>query len=117
LGVGAIIIGAVAVVATAYSYHAATSNSTKCNNLLTAWQNPHPTVTFNNTAAVTQTSFITCGAGGMLQPFISPSAADSAAKRIALANRGEVGLSGLISLMFGTALGYALVVRYFLGLL
>lgn len=107
LGVGAIIIGAVAVVATAYSYHAATSNSTKCNNLLTAWQNPHPTVTFNNTAAVTQTSFITCGAGGMLQPFISPSAADSAAKRIALANRGEVGLSGLISLMFGTALGYA----------
>ena len=107
-GVGAIIIGACAVAATAYTYAAAKSNSTKCNNLLTSWQNPHTTVKFDQVEAVTQTSFITCGAGGMIQPFISPSAANSAAKRIAWANRGEVGLSGLISFMFGTSVGYTL---------
>ncbi|SEL43417.1 protein of unknown function [Aquimarina amphilecti] len=106
-GVGAIIIGACAVAAAAYTYSAAKSNSTKCNSLLTAWQNPHPTVKFDQIEAVTQTSFITCGAGGMIQPFISQSAANSAAKRIAWANRGEVGLSGVISFMFGTAIGYA----------
>jgi len=106
LGVGAVIIGACAVAATAYTYAAAKSNSTKCNNLLTAWQNPHPTVKFDQVAAVTQTSFITCGAGGMIQPFISPSAANAAAKRVAWANRAEVGLSGVISFLFGAALGY-----------
>lgn len=106
-GVGAAIIGVCAVAATAYTYNAAKSNSTKCNNLLTSWQNPHPTVKFDQVEAVTQTSFITCGAGGMIQPFISPSAANSAAKRVAWANRAEVGLSGVISFMFGTALGYA----------
>ncbi len=104
--VGAIIIGACAVAAVAYTYSAAKSNSTKCNTLLTAWQNPHQTVKFNQIEAVTQTSFITCGAGGIIQPFISPSAANSAANRIAWANRGEVALSGVISFMFGTALGY-----------
>ncbi|RKN02951.1 hypothetical protein [Aquimarina sp. AD1] len=107
-GVGAIIIGAAAIAATAYTYAAVKSNSTKCTPQLKTWVNPHPTVSFNKSAAVTQTSFMTCGAGGMLQPFISPSAANSAAKRIAWSNRGEVGLSGLISFMFGTSVGYTL---------
>ncbi len=106
LGVGAIVIGACAVVATVATYAYVKSNSTKCNTVLNSWQNPHPTVSFDHVAAVTQTSFITCGAGGMLQPFISPSAANSAARRIAWANRGEITVTGVISFMFGAAVGY-----------
>ncbi|WP_299895261.1 hypothetical protein [uncultured Aquimarina sp.] len=106
-GVGAAIIGACAIAAAVYTYAAVKSNSKKCNPQLNAWQNPHPTVKFNQVSAVTQTSFMTCNAGGMLQPFISPSAANAAAKRVAWANRGEIALTGVISFMFGAATGYA----------
>lgn len=105
LGVGAIIIGACAVATAAYI--ATKSNSTKCKPLLTAWQNPHPTVKFDQVNAVTQTSFITCGAGGMLQPFISASAADNAASEIASTNKTALVLSGIISFMFGFAVGHS----------
>jgi len=108
LGVGAIIIGACAVAAVAATYNSVQSNSKKCNTLLTAWQDFHPTVKFDQQSALTQRSMLTCGAGGILKPFISELAANSASTRIAWANRGQVTLTGVISFMFGASVGYTL---------
>lgn len=109
MGVGAIIIGAVAVAAAAYSYSAAQSNSKKCNTMLMGWEMAHPTVSFNKVPALTQQSFMTCSVpGGILKPFLSEAAAASASTEIAWTNRSEVGLTGLISFMFGYATGYTL---------
>lgn len=108
LGVGAIIIGACVVAAAAYAYSAAQSNSTKCTKMLTAWQECHPSVNFDQNPALTQRSLLTCSVGGLLKPYISEAAAQGAANEIAWANRGEVSLSGVISFIFGASVGYTL---------
>lgn len=74
--------------------------------MLDAWQEPHPTVNFDQNPALTQRSFMTCSVGGILKPYISEAAAQSAANEIAWANRGEIALTGLISFVFGTSVGY-----------
>lgn len=104
-GVGAIIIGAVAVAAVATVAYVK-SNSVQCNKKLQPWQEVHPTVKFDQNAALTQRSIMTCNVGGVLKPFTSEAAAQGAANEIAWANRADVTLSGVISFIFGASVGY-----------
>jgi hypothetical protein len=102
LGVGAIILGAVAIAATVII----ASNSTKCNPNLVKWQNPHSSVRFEEKKALNLSSFLTCSAGpGILTPFIDEAEANSAAKNVAFRNWGEVSLTAAISGLFGFAIG------------
>lgn len=101
-GVGAVVLGALAVVATV----AIASNSTKCNPNLVEWKNTHPSVRFEGNHALNLSSFLTCSAGpGLLTPFIDEAEANSAAKNVAFRNWGEVSLTAVISGMFGFAIG------------
>lgn len=106
-GLGAIIIGAVAVAAVATVAYVK-SNSVQCNAKLASWEEVHPTVQFDQKPALTQRSIMTCNVGGVLKPFISEAAAQSAANEIAWANRADVTLSGVISFVFGASVGYTL---------
>lgn len=101
-GVGAIILGALAIAATV----AIASNSTKCNPNLIKWVNPHSKVNFEGNKALTQKSFLTCSAGpGILTPFLDEGEANAAAKNVAFRNWGEVSLTAAISGLFGYAIG------------
>lgn len=102
LGVGALVLGAVAVAATVVI----ASNSTKCNPNLAEWKKPHPSVRFERNKALNLSSFLTCSAGpGILTPFIDEAEANSAARNVAFRNWGEVSLTAVISGMFGFAIG------------
>lgn len=108
-GVGAVIIGVVAtaVIGTGLTF-ALKSNATKCNPNLIEWKNPHPKVKFEGNKAVNLSSFMTCSVGpGVLTPFIDEDEAKSAAKNVAFRNMGEVGLTAVISGLFGFGIGYA----------
>ncbi|MDN3694506.1 PAAR-like protein [Chryseobacterium tructae] len=101
-GVGAIVLGAVAVAATVLI----ASNSTKCNPNLVEWINPHSSVKFEGHKALTQKSFLKCSAGpGILTPFLDEAEAKSAAKNVAFRNWGEVSLTAVISGLFGYGVG------------
>lgn len=101
-GVGAVILGAIAIAATV----AIASNSTKCNPNLVEWVNPHSNVNFEGHKALTQKSFLTCSAGpGVLTPFLDESEANAAAKNVAFRNWGEVSLTAAISGLFGFGIG------------
>ncbi|UHO37403.1 DUF4280 domain-containing protein [Chryseobacterium capnotolerans] len=85
-GVGAIVLGAVAVAATVLI----ASNSTKCNPNLVEWINPHSSVKFEGHKALTQKSFLKCSAGpGILTPFLDEAEAKAAAKNVAFRNWGR----------------------------
>lgn len=108
-GVGAVIIGVVAtaVIGTGLTF-ALKSNATKCNPNLVDWKNPHPSVAFEGKKAVNLSSFMTCSVGpGILTPFIDEAEANSAAKNVAFRNMGELGLTAVISGLFGFGVGYA----------
>lgn len=103
-GVGAIILGALAIAATV----AIASNSTKCNPNLVEWVNPHSKVNFEGNKALTQKSFLTCSVGpGILTPFLDEGEANAAAKNVAFRNWGEVSLTAAISGLFGYAIGFS----------
>ncbi|CAH0282193.1 MULTISPECIES: PAAR-like protein [unclassified Chryseobacterium] len=104
LGVGAVVLGALAVAATVII----ASNSTKCNPNLVEWVNPHASVKFEGHKALTQKSFLTCSAGpGILTPFLDEGEANAAAKNVAFRNWGEVSLTAVISGLFGYAIGFS----------
>ncbi|AKK73370.1 hypothetical protein OK18_12775 [Chryseobacterium gallinarum] len=108
-GVGAVIIGVVAtaVIGTGLTF-ALKSNATKCNPNLVDWKNPHPSVAFEGKKAVNLSSFMTCSIGpGILTPFIDEEEAKSAAKNVAFRNMGELGLTAVISGLFGFGVGFA----------
>ncbi|AZA82591.1 hypothetical protein C1637_24960 [Chryseobacterium lactis] len=108
-GVGAIIIGVVAtaVIGAGLTF-ALKSNATKCNPNLVEWKNPHPSVAFEGNKAVNLSSFMTCSVGpGILTPFIDEEEAKSAAKNVAFRNMGELGLTAVISGLFGFGVGLA----------
>lgn len=103
-GVGAVVLGALAVAATVII----ASNSTKCNPNLEEWVNPHSSVKFEGHKALTQKSFLTCSAGpGILTPFLDEGEAKAAAKNVAFRNWGEVSLTAVISGLFGYAIGFS----------
>ncbi len=106
-GVGAIVVCLVAITVAAIVF-TINSKATNCNPNLIEWKNPHSKVKFEGHKALTQTAFLTCSAGpGILAPFLDESEAKSAAKNVAYRNWGEVGITTVISGLFGFAVGYA----------
>ncbi|RNL85954.1 hypothetical protein ED312_11905 [Sinomicrobium pectinilyticum] len=72
------------------------------------WLNPHPSVTFDDHPALTKQSMLQCKEGGFLLPFISESAAASAASTIGNMNKTEIGLIGVVSFIGGFGAGFTL---------
>lgn len=103
MATGVIIAGAGVVAAVATINH-------KCTDPLNGgkWELTHDSVRFDQSIAITRSSILKCGSGGVLIPFFSYSAAKQAAENIASNNRKELGLNIVGSFFAGVTLPSAL---------
>lgn len=90
--IGWIAVGVTATIGVCYLVKAA---SHKCTDPLRGgkWFLVHGSVRFNGYTAVTRSSILKCGNGGVLTPFFSEATAKKAAEAIASNNRWELGLN------------------------
>ncbi|MGS2764007.1 hypothetical protein [Sinomicrobium sp. M5D2P9] len=107
---GWIVGGAIALGCLAYGLFQMFKPKPTCSEMIgyqeSFWINPHPSVTFDGHAAVTKQSMIQCKEGGFLLPFISESAAASAAEQIGSQNKKEITLTGVGSFIGGMTIGF-----------
>lgn len=115
---GWIVGGVIAIACLVYGLSKLFSTPT-CNDMLkyeeSHWIQVHPTVYFDfmnsskeNHNALTKKSMLMCKEGGVLTPYFNESNAQAAADRIAHNNQLEVGLVGVISFIFGSAVGFSM---------
>jgi len=94
LGIAFVAIGAVLAVSAAHH---------KCTDPLQAgeWRLTHSSVRINGQIAVTRSSMLLCGTGGILTPFFNEAEAQQAAASIADNNRGELAVNTIASFFAG----------------
>lgn len=71
------------------------------------WRNQHLTVKFNGQNAIVQKSILKCINGGMVQPFISPVLAQTAADKFSTNNNKELDLHNRQQLWMGFVSGFS----------
>lgn len=100
--IGWVILGAAIVVAGVVTTIVAINHS--CSGPLSGgqWLLAHNSVRINGSAAITRSSILKCGTGGILTPFFDESSAISAAASISSRNKWELGINVVAS--FGAGL-------------
>lgn len=99
--IGWVVVGAIAIVAIGITIAIVTH---KCTDPLKGgqWLLAHNSVKINGSAAITRSSILKCGKGGVLTPFFDEASAISAAASIASRNKWELGINVVAS--FGAGL-------------